>query len=146
MPEFDTGIGTSKCQCTLPSPCSVPLPRPLLPSSSVQGPVSGGLGIAGSVPLFPSPPCLANSRVWAYNEFQIVPPDTDPVPAERRHTGKQMNNLGDQTLAKEWIDNTYLRYCCWMRCFEYQFPFNPSDFFHIPQTDRGAGRDKGERG
>jgi len=44
---------------------------------------------------------------------------------------KQLKNLGDETLAKAWIENPYMQYFCGMRCFEHRFPFNPSDFVHF---------------
>ena len=40
---------------------------------------------------------------------------------------KQMENLGDETLAKQWIRDPYMQYFCGMRCFEQRFPFDPSD-------------------
>jgi hypothetical protein len=44
---------------------------------------------------------------------------------------KQMENLGDETLAKQWVRDPYMQYFCGMRCFEHQFPFDPSDFVHF---------------
>jgi IS5 family transposase len=44
---------------------------------------------------------------------------------------KQMENLGDETLAKKWIRDPYMQYFCGMRCFEHRFPFDPSDFVHF---------------
>lgn len=44
---------------------------------------------------------------------------------------KQMENLGDETLAKQWIRDPYMQYFCGMRCFEHRFPFDPSDFVHF---------------
>ena len=44
---------------------------------------------------------------------------------------KHLKNLGDETLAKEWIENPYMQYFCGMKCFEHRFPFNPSDFVHF---------------
>ena len=44
---------------------------------------------------------------------------------------KHLKNLGDETLAKAWIENPYMQYFCDMRCFEHRFPFDPSDFVHF---------------
>ena len=44
---------------------------------------------------------------------------------------KHLKNLCDETLAKAWIENPYMQYFCGMRCFEYRFPFDPSDFVHF---------------
>ena len=44
---------------------------------------------------------------------------------------KHLYNLGDETLAKAWIENPYMQYFCGMRCFEHTFPFDPSDFCHF---------------
>jgi IS5 family transposase len=44
---------------------------------------------------------------------------------------KQIRNLGDETLAKEWIENPYMQYFCGMRYFEYRFPFDPSAFVYF---------------
>jgi IS5 family transposase len=44
---------------------------------------------------------------------------------------KHLYNLGDETLAKAWIENPYMQYFCGMRCFEHKFPFDPSDFCHF---------------
>jgi IS5 family transposase len=44
---------------------------------------------------------------------------------------KQMYNLGDETLAKEWIMNPYMQYFCGESHFQHKFPFDPSDFVHF---------------
>ena len=44
---------------------------------------------------------------------------------------KHLKNLGDETLAKAWIENPYMQYFCGMKCFEHEFPFDPSDFCHF---------------
>ena len=44
---------------------------------------------------------------------------------------KHLYNLGDETLAKAWIENPCMQYFCGMRCFEHQFPFDPSVFCHF---------------
>ena len=55
---------------------------------------------------------------------------------------KQMTNLGDETLAKQWIQNPYMQYFCGMRCFEHRFPFDPSDFVHFRKRIGEAGFEK----
>ena len=44
---------------------------------------------------------------------------------------KQMENLGDETVAKQWVINPYMQYFCGMRCFEHRFPFDPGGFVHF---------------
>jgi IS5 family transposase len=44
---------------------------------------------------------------------------------------KQIENLGDETLAKKWVRDPYMQYFCGMRCFEHRFPFDPSAFVHF---------------
>jgi IS5 family transposase len=55
---------------------------------------------------------------------------------------KQIKNLGDETLAKEWIENPYMQYFCGMRCFEHRFPFDPSDFVHFRKRIGEGGFEK----
>ena len=55
---------------------------------------------------------------------------------------KQMENLGDETLAKQWVQNPYMQYFCGMRCFEHRFPFDPSDFVHFRKRIGEAGFEK----
>jgi IS5 family transposase len=55
---------------------------------------------------------------------------------------KQMENLGDETLAKRWIRDPYMQYFCGMRCFEHRFPFDPSDFVHFRKRIGETGFEK----
>ena len=55
---------------------------------------------------------------------------------------KHLYNLGDETLAKAWIENPYMQYFCGMRCFEHKFPFDPSDFCHFRKRVGEAGFEK----
>ena len=55
---------------------------------------------------------------------------------------KQMENLGNETLAKQWIRDPYIQYFCGMRCFEHKFPFDPSDFVHFRKRIGKAGFEK----
>jgi IS5 family transposase len=52
---------------------------------------------------------------------------------------KHLKNLGDETIAKEWIENPYCQYFCGMTFFEHQFPFDPSDFVHFRHRIGEAG-------
>jgi IS5 family transposase len=55
---------------------------------------------------------------------------------------KHLYNLGDETLAKSWIENPYMQYFCGMRCFEHKFPFDPSDFCHFRKRIGETGFEK----
>jgi len=55
---------------------------------------------------------------------------------------KQMENLGDETLAKQWVRDPYMQYFCGMRCFEHRFPFDPSDFVHFRKRIGKEGFEK----
>jgi IS5 family transposase len=55
---------------------------------------------------------------------------------------KQMDNLGDETLAKQWIRDPYMQYFCGMRCFEHRFLFDPSDFVHFRKRIGEGGFEK----
>jgi IS5 family transposase len=45
---------------------------------------------------------------------------------------KRLYNLGDETLAKEWVMNPYMQYFCGESQFQHQFPCDPSDFVDKP--------------
>jgi IS5 family transposase len=55
---------------------------------------------------------------------------------------KQMENLWDETLAKQWVRDPYMQYFCGMRCFEHRFPFDPSDFAHFRKRIGESGFEK----
>lgn len=55
---------------------------------------------------------------------------------------KQMENLGDETLAKQWVRDPYMQYFCGMKCFEHRFPFDPSDFVHFRKRIGEEGFEK----
>jgi IS5 family transposase len=81
---------------------------------------------------------LADAIDWQYFEKEFTPLYSSvgqPGVPIRLMVGclllKQLKNLGDETLAKAWIENPYMQYFCGMRCFEYEFPFDPSDFCHF---------------
>jgi IS5 family transposase len=92
---------------------------------------------------------LANKIEWAYFEKEFAPlyaPLGQPSVPIRLMVGclmlKQLKNLGDETLAKEWIENPYMQYFCGMKCFEHRFPFDPSDFVHFRKRIGEAGFEK----
>jgi IS5 family transposase len=55
---------------------------------------------------------------------------------------KHLKHLGDETLAKAWIENPYMQYFCGMKCFEHKFPFDPSDFCHFRKRIGEEGFEK----
>ena len=55
---------------------------------------------------------------------------------------KHLYNLGDETLAKAWIENPYMQHFCGMRCFEHKFPFDPSAFCHFRKRIGEEGFEK----
>lgn len=44
---------------------------------------------------------------------------------------KRVYNLGDETLANEWVMNPYMQYFCGEAHFQHKFPCDPSDFVHF---------------
>jgi transposase, IS5 family len=81
---------------------------------------------------------LANNLDWKYFEkefgelYSAVGQPSVPI---RMMVGclllKQMNNLGDETLAKAWVMNPNMQYFCGEAHFQHRFPFVPSDFVHF---------------
>ena len=55
---------------------------------------------------------------------------------------KHYYNLGDETLAKEWVMNPYMQYFCGYRHFEHKFPCDPSDFVHFRKRIGEEGIEK----
>jgi IS5 family transposase len=92
---------------------------------------------------------LADSMDWDYFEREFAPlygtVGQSSVPI-RLMVGclilKHLKNLGDETLAKEWVENPYMQYFCGMRCFEHRFPFDPSDFVHFRKRIGEKGFEK----
>ena len=91
----------------------------------------------------------ADSVDWNYfkKEFGHLYSDTgQPGVPIRLMAGclmlKHLKNLGDETLAKAWVENPYMQYFCGMRCFEHRFPFDPSDFVHFRKRIGEAGFEK----
>ena len=44
---------------------------------------------------------------------------------------KHRYNLGDETLASDWIMNPYMQYFCGRVFFEHEFPCDPRNFVHF---------------
>lgn len=44
---------------------------------------------------------------------------------------KQLYNLGDETVVKEWVHNPYFQYFCGEVEFQWEFPCDPSDLVHF---------------
>ncbi len=55
---------------------------------------------------------------------------------------KRLYNLGDETLAQEWVMNPYMQYFCGMEYFQHNFPFDPSDFVHFRKRIGEKGVEK----
>ena len=55
---------------------------------------------------------------------------------------KHLENLGDETLPPRWVRDPYMQYFCGMRCFEHEFPFEPSDFCHFRKRIGEEGFEK----
>jgi len=92
---------------------------------------------------------LADRIDWGYFEKEFSPLYSamgQPSVPIRLMVGclllKQLENLGDETLAKKWIRDPYMQYFCGMRCFEHRFPFDPSDFVHFRKRIGEAGFEK----
>lgn len=92
---------------------------------------------------------LADSIDWKYFEDEFSPLYSNtgqPGVPIRLMVGclllKHLKNLGDETLAKAWIENPYMQYFCGLRCFEHKFPFDPSDFCHFRKRIGESGFEK----
>jgi IS5 family transposase len=92
---------------------------------------------------------LADTIDWQYFEDEFSPlfsKQGAPGVAIRLMVGclllKHLENLGDETFAKRWIRDPYMQYFCGIRCFEHEFPFDPSDFCHFRKRTGEAGFEK----
>jgi IS5 family transposase len=81
---------------------------------------------------------LAEKIDWSYfdKSFSSLYSETgQPAMPIRLMVGclmlKRLYNLGDETLASEWVMNPYMQYFCGEAYFQYQFPCDPSDFVHF---------------
>jgi IS5 family transposase len=69
-------------------------------------------------------------------DFSIYYPELGrPAVPIRKMVGsmllKQMYNLGDETFVARWIENPYWQYFCGETYFQYDEPYDPSDFVHF---------------
>lgn len=55
---------------------------------------------------------------------------------------KQMYNLGDETFVSRWIENPYWQYFCGETYFQYDNPYDPSDFVHFRKRIGEEGAQK----
>ena len=55
---------------------------------------------------------------------------------------KQMYNLGDETFVARWIENPYWQYFCGETYFQYEEPYDPSDFVHFRKRIGEEGAQK----
>lgn len=55
---------------------------------------------------------------------------------------KQMYNLGDETFVARWIENPYWQYFCGETYFQYEGPYDPSDFVHFRKRIGEEGAQK----
>jgi IS5 family transposase len=55
---------------------------------------------------------------------------------------KQMYNLGDETFVFRWIENPYWQYFCGETYFQYEEPYDPSDFVHFRKRIGEEGAQK----
>jgi IS5 family transposase len=80
-------------------------------------------------------------------EFSIYYPELGrPAVPIRKMVGsmllKQMNNLGDETFVARWIENPYWQYFCGETYFQYDEPYDPSDFVHFRKRVGEEGAQK----
>jgi IS5 family transposase len=52
---------------------------------------------------------------------------------------KQLYDLGDETVMKEWVSNPYFQYFCGAVVFHWKFPCDPSDLVHFRHRIGGEG-------
>ena len=52
---------------------------------------------------------------------------------------KQLDNLGDETVVKKWVENPYYQYFTGMVTFQWQLPIAPSDLVHFRNRIGEAG-------
>ena len=55
---------------------------------------------------------------------------------------KQMYNLGDETFVARWIENPYWQYFCGEAYFQYDKPYDPSEFVHFRKRIGEVGAQK----
>ncbi len=92
---------------------------------------------------------LAQKIDWAHIEKELSVKYSDrgqPAIAIRFMVGslllKHYYNLGDETLAKQWVMNPYMQYFCGYGQFQHKFPCDPSDFVHFRKRIGKEGIEK----
>jgi IS5 family transposase len=80
-------------------------------------------------------------------DFSIYYPELGrPAVPIRKMVGsmllKQMYNLGDETFVARWIENPYWQYFCGEIYFQYDEPYDPSDFVHFRKRIGEEGAQK----
>jgi IS5 family transposase len=80
-------------------------------------------------------------------DFSIYYPELGrPAVPIRKMVGsmllKQMYNLGDETFVARWIENPYWQYFCGETYFQYDQPYDPSDFVHFRKRIGEEGAQK----
>ena len=92
---------------------------------------------------------LANKIDWDYFEKELSIYYSNkgrPAMPIRLMVGclmlKRLYNLGDETLAQEWVMNPYMQYFCGMEYFQHKFPCDPSDFVHFRKRIGEKGVEK----
>jgi len=92
---------------------------------------------------------LAQKIDWekVEKEFSVYYPELGrPAVPIRKMVGsmllKQMYNLGDETFVARWIENPYWQYFCGETYFQYEDPYDPSDFVHFRKRIGEEGAQK----
>jgi IS5 family transposase len=80
-------------------------------------------------------------------DFSVYYPELGrPAVPVRKMVGrmllKQMYNLGDETFTARWIENPYWQYFCGEIYFQYDEPYDPSDFVHFRKRIGEEGAQK----
>jgi IS5 family transposase len=81
------------------------------------------------------------------NDFSVYYPELGrPAVPIRKMVGsmllKQMYNLGDETFVARWIENPYWQYFCGETYFQYDEPYDLSDFVHFRKRIGEEGAQK----
>lgn len=92
---------------------------------------------------------LAQKIEWdkVEKEFSVYYPNLGrPAVPIRKMVGsmllKHMYNLGDETFVARWIENPYWQYFCGETYFQYDKPYDPSEFVHFRKRIGEVGAEK----
>ena len=92
---------------------------------------------------------LAHQIDWesVEKEFSVYYPEMGrPAVPVRMMVGnmllKQMYNLGDESFVLRWIENPYYQYFCGETFFQFEKPFDPSEFVHFRNRIGQVGASK----